>query len=296
MSADGKYVAFATVARVGIASSTLYLLDAATGALLASRTLKVGELPSPAGAIPPTTAETDAREVRFSPDGRYLAVGTSEGRGYLFASEGLTPLVAVQTGGQLRAIAYRDDAIYLGAGDGLLQRIPLDGGAAWQGYTTAWPYNEPKVSPEGSQVVVGAKSGGFVVLDAQTGACVFSANFGTVRDAFFTPDGAYLVAATGAFSAGTIVYRTADWSFAFSGSMAAAASVTADSRYLLMADGKAMLFDLTSGQRVATLDPGFAANANYFKTAYVSKDASRVVVARRDLTPGEVAIAFFRRR
>ena len=39
----------------------------------------------------------------------------------------------------------------------------------------------------------------------------------------------------------------------------------------------------------------WGSQANYFKTAYISKDGRRAVIARRDLSPGDAAIAFFRR-
>lgn len=297
MSPDGRWVAFATLSTIGGSPSRLVLLDAGTGTLVQELSLVAAALPTPADAVVPTTANLDAREVRFSPDGTRIAVGTSEGRGYLFSTEGLVAQFAVQTEGQLRAIEFKGDALYLGAGDGWLHKVSAaDGQPVWKAYTTAWPYSEPAFSSDASRVVVGAKSGGFTVLDTRSGACVFSANHGTVRRAFFTPDDQHIIAATGATNAGTIAYRASDGVVAWRGPMSAAATVSADSRYTLMADGPAWIMDGASGQRVATLDPGFNANANYFKTAYLSKDGSRAVVARRDLTPGDVAIAFFLRQ
>lgn len=296
MSADGKYVAFATNALPNGTSSKLVLLNAATGVMIKELSLATGSLPNPENAVPPTLAELDAREVRFNADGTLLAVGTSEGRAYVFDSLTLTPKYAVQTEGQLRAVEFQGEYLYLGSGDGLLYKTKVkDGSMVWRAYTTAWPYSEPAFSPDGKRVVVGAKSGGFTVLDSETGNCEFSANYGTVRRAFFTPDGQYLVAATGAMSAGTIGYRIADWQVSWRGPMSAAASVTSDSRYVLSADGAGTVMDTISGKRVATLDPGFAGNANYFKTAYISRDGSKAVIARRDLSPGDIAIAFFKR-
>ncbi|MDK2126844.1 WD40 repeat domain-containing protein [Parachitinimonas caeni] len=296
-TADGKYVAFTTASVVATKSSVLSVLDATTGKLLRSTDINVKTLAAPANPVPPTLAETDSREVRFNADGSLLAVGTGEGRGYVFNTADLSLKYAFQTEGQLRAIEFKGDYLYLGAGDGLLYKLKTaDGSLVWKGYTTAWPYSEPAFSPDGRWVVVGAKSGGFTVLNTDTGSCVFSANYGTVRRAYFTPDGSQLIAATGATSAGTIAYQTAGWNVAWRGPMSAAASTTSDSHYTMMADGKAWIMDNNTGQRVATLDPGFSSNANYFKTAYLSKDGSRAVVARRDLTPGDVAIAFFKRQ
>lgn len=295
-SADGKYVAYATVASTGVPSK-LVLLDAAKGTLLKELTLSAGGLPTPANAMAPTRGEMDAREVRFSADGSLLAVGTAEGRAYVFDTTTLTARYALQTEGQVRAAEFKGDYLYWGSGDGLLYKTKVaDGSVVWKSYTTAWPYSEPTFSVDGKRMVVGTKSGGFTVLDTETGACQFSANYGTVRQAFFTPDGKHVVAATGAMTAGTIGYRLSDWGVAWRGPMSAAASVTADGRYVFSADGKGAIMDTSTGQRVATLDGGFSSNASYFKTAYISKDGSRAVIARRDLTPGDVAIAFFKRQ
>ena len=303
MSADGKFIAYATVPTNGASTEydSLYLLDATTGeeswnvALNSTNFPLRGDFKLPDRDLPRRTAE-----VRFSPSGKYLALGTA-GPVFLIDRDTREVKWAFETFGQARGITFAADesALFAGSGDGFLYKIDVATGAQiWKSATVAWPYSPPALAPNGTWVAVGAKTGEFTIIDQESGSCLFAHDLGlmTVRRTRFSPDGTMFYAASGT-DEGTKAYATLSWTENFKSIMAADASITADSKYLLLADGPTgYLLDARTGQSVATFDTGFDASASYFKVIFVSADGEYIVIARRDTSPDAVNIAFFRRK
>ena len=302
MSADGNFIAYATLPTNGasVEYDSLYLLNATTGAEIWNVALDStnfpmrGDFKLPDRGLPRRTAE-----VRFSPSGKYLALGTA-GPVFLIDRDTREVKWAFETFGQARAITFAADesAMFAGSGDGFLYKIDVATGTQiWKSATVAWPYSPPALAPNGTWIAVGAKTGEFTVIDQESGSCLFAHDLGlmTVRRTRFSPDGTMFYAASGT-AEGTKAYTTLSWSESFQTIMAADISITADSKYLLIADSPTgNLLDARTGQSVATLDTGFDPSG-YYKVVFVSASGEHIVIARRDTSADAVNIAFFRRK
>ena len=300
MTADGNYIAYATL-QSSTGPDSLYLLDATTGEEIWNVELNSTNFPRPADFKQPDAhLPREVREVRFSPSGKYVAIG-SAGPVFLIDRETREVKWAFETFGQARAITFAADesAMFVGSGDGYLYKIDRASGTQkWKSAIVAWPYGPPTLAPNGTWVSVGVKSGEFTVIDQESGNCLFAHDMGllNVRRTLFSPDGTMFYAASGT-PEGTKAYATLSWTENFKSIMAADISITADSKYLLIADSPTgYLLDARTGQSVATLATGFDASASYFKVIFVSASGEYIVIARRDTSPNAANIAFFRRK
>jgi outer membrane protein assembly factor BamB len=153
----------------GSLDGRVYLLDPATGRLLASYA---------AGAEVKSSPATDgAGRLYFGDsDGRLHAVAVDTSAGF-----SLRRLWTLSTGGEVYSSpAIRADRIYFGSLDGNLYCVSPDGRQEWAFDTRSRISSSPVVTADG-RVVFGAKNGKLYVLDAASGERLWSFRSGEAR-------------------------------------------------------------------------------------------------------------------
>jgi len=151
----------------------LILLDGASGEPVWEKALSVENFPSAAGF-----SGHQSNELRFSPDGNHIAIGTGEGDLYLVERTSGDLEWSVFLRGQVRALIFSPEgaALYAGAGDGNLYKLAAaDGSVLWQTpIGSGWPLLEGmKLSPDKSMIGVMTKAGEVTVIDAADGSVFF---------------------------------------------------------------------------------------------------------------------------
>lgn len=300
LSRDGAYVAYAPLQDPALGTNRLFLLNATNGSELWNMPLIASNLPTPANAdMPVGSWSIDTRAVRISPGSHYIAMGTIWGRVYLMDRATATPIWGFETRGQVRGLTFdsAESNLFIGSGDGYLYKVRVsDAAQLWKASILAWPYTAPHISPDGSMIAAGSKTGEMTVLGTANGNRLFRFDYGlmTTRRVIFTPDGQSLIGASGS-PLGTRAFSTADWATRWITGMSAGLSCTTNSQYALISDGGSYLIETATGLSVAEPDPGFAAGANYFKVVYISGDGENIIIARRDTSPGATNLVFFAR-
>src|SRR5262249_51820697 len=137
----------------------LVLLDGSSGAVLWTK--------SAAPSDPVAGQKLDSLELTFSPDDRWIAVGSTAG--------GSGTLVGRATGnfawgvpgsgpnfGQVRKLRFSADGqfLYVGSGDSSLRKLRVsDGAVLWRTFAGGWPFvNGLDLTPDGVWLVAGTKS------------------------------------------------------------------------------------------------------------------------------------------
>lgn len=285
MTADGSRVVFLVnpdISRFAAGSWTLGVLDGGNGQLLWKVT---GDVPYLEGL-----------EAAISDDGSYVAAGSSQGA--LGIHDAKTGALIWQkpsgTFGQVRKLQFVDEFLYVGSGDGFLVKLEAaTGNPLWKAFVGGWPFvNGLAVHEQAGLIAVGTKSKDTSVIDAQTGAVLWSRQTGSL-DAVISPDGKYVANFYGdIFDArtGKLLGQTG---------MAATALFSPDSRYLIQADrGLVVIADLSGKIVSRSIDKtdteiGGGEQAQW---SYLSQDGATLLVASRDMdTPGERALTIWTR-
>lgn len=296
MSPDGRYVAYVpnpTVHRFYTPpENKLVLLDGATGNVIWTK------------AAPPNDAvlgrKLEALEVAFSPDARWIAVG-STGGGQVTLVERATGNVVwsvpgrAPTFGQVRKLRFSGDAqfLYCGSGDSYLRKLRVsDGAVLWRTFVGGWPFvNGLDIANDGAWIATGAKSLDTALVRARDGFQVWLAESQAV-DAVFSSDGRYVA------SFGGHVYRTTDGVLAGMAKVLGVSRFTPDGKYLLKFDRNFALHDL-GGKRLRDFgETGIGAvSGEQTQWAHVTANGRYAVVLARDMaSPPQTGIVIFERQ
>ena len=285
MTADGSRVVFLLnpdIIQYSAGEWTLGVLDGSNGSLLWSVT---GDVPYLGGL-----------EASISDDGRYVAAGSAQGA--LGLHDAVTGALLWQktsgTFGQVRKIAFVNEFLYIGSGDGyLVKLVAATGEQVWKAYVGGWPFvNGLDINEPAGLIAVGTKSKDTTVINAQTGEILWSRQTGAL-DAVMSADGKYVANFYGdIFDArsGALVGQTG---------VGATAIFSPDSQYLIQADrGLVVIADLSGkilSRSVDNSDTGIG-GGEQAQWSYLSADGSTLLVASRDMdTPGERALTIWSR-
>jgi WD40 repeat protein len=285
MSADGSRVVYLVtpdISRYRAGDWKLGVLNGRTGELLWSVT---GQVPYLEGL-----------EASVSPDGRYVAAGSSQGA--LGVHDGSTGAQLWQkvagTFGQVRKLLFVGEHLYVGSGDGFLVKLVAATGAqVWKAFVGGWPFvNGLDVNETAGLIAVGTKSKDTSVVDALTGEVLWSRQTGSL-DAVISPDGNHVANFYGdIFNArtGALVGQTG---------VGATVLFSPDSQYVIQADrGLVTIADLSGKvlSRIVDSTDTQAGSGEQAQWSYLSDDGTTLIVASRDMdTPGERALAIWTR-
>ena len=258
-----------------------------------------------------------SRNVKFSSDGRLLAIGDQSGRFHIYdlANKSLILRSAGSAvAGQNRELQWldADSSIAISTGDGSVYRYALasdkkSASLVWKAYTGGWGFiNGFSVSKNGLYLGLGTKSKDQAIIEAATGRVLWSKFTGNF-DVAFTPD-ANRIATFGGY-----IYRTLDGVFLGTTGRAGVSFFSPDGNYLMQADrveftnrgesDNALTIMNNIGDRIADI----GGKSNHFDSsdltktggeqsqwAYWSEDGKRIIVLSRDMDlPEEVGISIY---
>ncbi len=307
MTADGKYVA--------VASNGAVVPTALNGN-------KGGDfiaiLNGSDGSVYDTIiAGIQSRNVKFSSDGKFLAIGDQSGVFHIYdvtnkkliqLSSGLTSY------GQNRELEWIDNnaAIVISTGDGNLRKYTFSADKktstlTWTAYTGGWGFiNGLTISKDGKYIGTGTKSKDQTIIDASTGEVLwtkFTGNF----DVAFTSDNNRIA------TFGGYIYQTDNGKFLGHTGRAGVAYFSPDGKYLMQAD-RVQMNNGAYGDNAVTIMNDFGdkltdrnGKNNYYDStdltktggeqsqwAYWSEDGTRIIVLSRDMDlTEEVGISIF---
>jgi hypothetical protein len=258
-----------------------------------------------------------SRNVKFSSDGRFLAIGDQSGRFHIYdiANKSLILRSAGSAvAGQNRELQWldADSSIAISTGDGSVYRYALasdkkSASLVWKAYTGGWGFiNGFSVSKNGLYLGLGTKSKDQTIIEAATGRVLWSKFTGNF-DVAFTPD-ANRIATFGGY-----IYRTLDGVFLGTTGRAGVSFFSPDGNYFMQADrveftnrgesDNALTIMNNIGDRIADI----GGKSNHFDSsdltktggeqsqwAYWSEDGKRIIVLSRDMDlPEEVGISIY---
>ena len=258
-----------------------------------------------------------SRNVKFSSDGRFLAIGDQSGRFHIYdiANKSLILRSAGSAvAGQNRELQWldADSSIAISTGDGSVYRYALasdkkSASLVWKAYAGGWGFiNGFSVSKNGLYLGLGTKSKDQTIIEAATGRVLWSKFTGNF-DVAFTPD-ANRIATFGGY-----IYRTLDGVFLGTTGRAGVSFFSPDGNYLMQADrveftnrgesDNALTIMNNIGDRIADI----GGKSNHFDSsdltktggeqsqwAYWSEDGKRIIVLSRDMDlPEEVGISIY---
>lgn len=279
MTPDGRYVAYAlnptATSFYTPTENKLVLLDGATGVPIWTKSGPPGD-----SAIGQKLASL---ELAFSPDGKFLAVGSVGGQvtlvdrasgNFLWSVPGGAP-----TFGEVRRLRFSGDGqwLFCGSGDTMLRKLRVsDGAVLWRVYVGAQPsLNGLDLSPDGAWVSVGTAS-----LD--TSLIRVSDSFTSWRtetqavDAVMAPDGRHVA------TRGGQIIRALDGSFVGNTRLTGLPRFTGDGRWLFQLDQRFTVHDLGGKLLKDFGDTTLAAGS--VQWAYVTRDSRYAILLARDLT------------
>ena len=287
MSEDGSKVVFLLnpdITRYDAGQWTLGVLDGQSGQLIWSFT---GDRT--------TGPYLEGLEAAVSPDGQYVAAGSTNGALGVFDANTGALLWQKESGtfGQIRKLVFSGEHLYVGSGDGFLNKLSdYDGTEVWKSYIGGWPFVMGlSINNAAGLIAVGTKSKDTSVLDADTGEVLWLKQTGSL-DAVLSPDGKYVSNFYGDIfdsRTGVLVGQTG---------VQGAVLFTSDSQFLIQADrGRVSISDL-SGKLLSeindTSDEEYG-SGEQSQWAYLTADGATLLVASRDMdTPGERGITFWK--
>ena len=251
-----------------------------------------------------------SRNVKFSSDGRFLAIGDQSGRFHIYdlANKSLILRSAGSTvPGQNRELQWldADSSIAISTGDGNVYRYALasdkkSSTLVWKAYTGGWGFiNGFSVSKNGLYLGLGTKSKDQTIIEAATGRVLWSKFTGNF-DVAFTADSNRIA------TFGGYIYRTLDGAFLGTTGRAGVSFFSPDGNYLMQADrveftnrgesDNALTIMNNIGDRIADI----SGKSNHYDSsdltktggeqsqwAYWSEDGKRIIVLSRDMDLSE---------
>ena len=258
-----------------------------------------------------------SKNVKFSSDGRFLAIGDQNGKFHLFDVASKTFFeqnIGLTSFGQNRELMWVDNnqSIVISTGDGNLRKYAIDEEAktvtlVWTAYVGGWSFiNGLNLSADGTKIATGAKSKDQAVVNAATGEVLWFTHTGSF-DSRISPDNNYLVSFSGE------IYDLNTGDFISSTHRAGVSMFSSDSQYMLQADrveyqngnysnNAVNIYNLYGDKLPSPSgDQVFYDTEDQTKTggeqaqwAYWSEDDSTVIVLSRDMDlPEEVGISIF---
>jgi hypothetical protein len=296
MTKDGQFVAYALNPIVqpfhAPTENKLVLLDGKTGAILWTK------------SAPPSDrtvgAKIDALEIAFSPDARWLAVGSMAGGRVTLVDRATGSFAwsvpgAGPTFGEVRKLRFSadDQFLFVGSGDSQVRKLRVsDGGIEWHAFAGAWPtVNGLDLTPDGAWLVVGTKSLDAALIRTRDGFVEWQGETEAI-DAVFAPDGRHFA------TAGGQIYRTVDASLAGLTTSAALTRFTSDGRYVIQFDRELRLYDL-GGKLLKTFEASGLATApgEQPQWAHLTADGRHAIVLARDMSaPPQTGIVIYESR
>ncbi len=297
MSADGRFVAYVLHPAVRPfytpAENKLVLLDGLTGAVLWTKAA------APADAA--LGRKLESLEIAFSPDARWLAVGSVTGGGVTLVDRATgafawtTPAAGAPAFGQVRRLRFSPDGqfLYCGSGDSHVRQLRVsDGAVRWKTFAGGWPdANGLDLTPDGSWLVAGTQSLDATLIRTSDGFMQWQRET-QFPDAVFAPDGRHAV------TAGGQVHRTLDGALAGMTKTTALTRFTGDSRHLLQLDRELHLYDL-GGKLLRTFESaGFgSAPGEAPRWAHLTRDGRFALLLAGDMSaPPQTGIVIYERR
>lgn len=295
MTSDGRYVAYVLQPAVrsfhAPAENKLVLLDGATGRPIWSKSAPPGDVA--------VGRRLESVEVVFSPDARWLAVGSLRGQVTLVdRATGDFGWSVPATGpgfGEIQRLRFSPDGefVYSGGGDGMLRKLRVsDGAVVWQSFIFGAPHlNGLNVTADGAWVIVGTKSGDAVVVRASDGGTPWHTET-QAADAVLAPDGRH------AATSGGHIFRTGEGSIVGMSKMSGLVRFTPDGRHFVQLGRDFRLHDL-AGRVLRTFEAsGIGANAGEEpRWAHLTRDGRYAIVIARDmLNPPQTGIVIYERR
>ena len=251
-----------------------------------------------------------SRNVKFSSDGRFLAIGDQSGRFHIYDLANKS-LILRSAGsavpGQNRELQWldADSSIAISTGDGNVYRYALAGDKksatlVWKAYAGGWGFiNGFSVSKNGLYLGLGTKSKDQTIIEAATGRVLWSKFTGNF-DVAFTADSNRIA------TFGGYIYRTLDGAFLGTTGRAGVSFFSPDGNYLMQADrveftnrgesDNALTIMNSIGDRIADI----SGKSNHYDSsdltktggeqsqwAYWSEDGKRIIVLSRDMDLSE---------
>jgi hypothetical protein len=291
MTSDGHYVAYAlnptATSFYTPAENKLVLLDGATGVPVWTRSGPPND--------PAIGGKLASLELAFSPDGKWIAVGSTGGQvtlvdratgNFAWSVPGTAP-----TFGQVRRLRFSADAQFLfcGSGDSTLRKLRVsDGAMLWRIYTGGPPsLNGLELSPDGTWVTIGTASLDTSLVRTSDGFTSWRKETQFV-DAMMAPDGRHVA------TLGGQIIRVSDGSIAGMTKLSGLSRFTADGRWLFKLDRAFTLHDL-GGKLLRNFgDTGLPAGGAQW--AHVTRDGRYAILLARDMTaPAQTGIVIFER-
>lgn len=273
ISADGKWAVYAAKDPF---KPELGLVDAATGRLVWEKPLDTTAFPSGS-----TFTGHQSNEVRFSPDGTMIGVGTGEGDVYLIQRSDGAVVWSAFLEGQVRGVTFSPDGqyMYAGAGNGVLAKLRVaDGTEVWRAPIGTWPLLDGmKLSPDGTKIGTMSKAGEATVVDTATGRVLFTydtAGIGQWAD--FSGDSRVFVAASFGGTYG-FVADSGERLFRLDGGKAG--RFAKGQNFLVMNFGGTTAVYDYRGTRISNRIPGLDGPVMPGQFAWVSADGRTVMLA-----------------
>jgi hypothetical protein len=257
-----------------------------------------------------------SKNVRFSPNAKYLAIGDQDGTFNIFDVANkvfMEQKIGLTSFGQNRELLWLDnETIVISTGDGNVRKYTIDFEAkklklTWTAYVGGWAFiNGFNLSADGTKLATGTKSKDQAVINTATGEVLWMKHSGSF-DSRISPDGQYMAAFNGN------VYSTTTGEMISTTHRAGVAMFSANSKYLIQADRVEYQNSTFSSNAVNVYNlygdkMTNASGAQVFydaqdqtksggeqaQWAYWSADDSRLIVLSRDMDLAEeVGISIF---
>ena len=220
------------------------------------------------------------QEVKFSHDGKFIAVGDTEGYVYLLDAVDGREIWKRFTRGQVRAIRFYDDDSHLlvGSGDDHVYLFDIKGNNKWKTYVHSWPYGFIAATPGNEFSAAGGHVGYLHLLD-QNGKDLWTYEaYGGFRWAEIGPKASFVVGGTRS----ELAFLDAQGKVLWKGYDSVSGAMTKDKKYIISGNQRGELELRDTGgtilweHRTQLLEPGMD-----MRFSHISEDATVIIGAAK---------------